>query len=61
MVQTFEEKIDALVAGEIEELLIEKDIFFEFREAWLNHPEKNKIYGEAGLGGKVVYRKNIEN
>lgn len=55
------EKINLLISGELEELVIEKPDFFEFREAWLAHPEKNKLKGEAGLGGKVIYRKILEN
>jgi len=41
----------------IEELLVERADFFLFREIWLNHPQKNQIVGEAGLGGRVIYRK----
>lgn len=58
MEKSYEEQINALVTGELEELVVEKENFFEFREAWLTHPEKNSLVGEAGLGGKVVYRKS---
>ncbi|MGO3732017.1 MAG: hypothetical protein ACTJHC_02455 [Vagococcus sp.] len=55
--QEFVQRIDSLVIGEIAELVVEKDQFFSFREAWLTHPDKESIEGEAGLGGRVVYRK----
>lgn len=51
------EKIELLLKEEEKEILVEKQDFLLFREVWLNHPEKNRIVGEAGLGGKVVYRK----
>lgn len=61
MENNYTEKINLLVSGELEELVVEKKDFFEFREAWLIHPEKNSIKGEAGLGGKVTYRKILES
>lgn len=57
MENPYKEKIDLLVSGEITELIVEKEDFLLFREVWLTHPEKNNIIGEAGLCGKVVYRK----
>lgn len=60
----FEEKIAQLLSGECSELVVEKDDFFTFREAWLAHPERKKIIGEAHLGGKVIYRReedDVEN
>ena len=50
------EKIESLVTGAVDELLVEKEDFFLFREVWLNHPKKSQIVGEASLGGKVTYR-----
>ena len=58
MENPYVEKIEALLNGEIKELVVEKENFFEFREVWLTHPEKKRLVGEAGLGGKVVYRKS---
>lgn len=57
METTFEAKIEALLNGEISEIIVEKPDFFQFREVWLKHPNKCKIVGEASLGGKVIYRK----
>ena len=61
MENPYNEKIDLLISNEISELVIEKDEFLIFRNAWLNHSEKNNIKGEAGLGGKVKKKKNNEN
>ena len=58
MENPYEEKIEQLVTGEITELIVEKEDFLLFREVWLTHPEKNNIIGEAGLSGKVIYRKS---
>lgn len=57
MENPFEAKIKELLNGEISEIVVEKPDFFQFREVWLTHPNKDKIVGEAGLGGKVIYRK----
>ncbi len=46
-----------LVDGSLEELIIEKEDFFTFRDAWLNHPNKKDILGEARHGGRVIYTK----
>lgn len=53
------EKVAALLAGDLKEIVVEKEDFFLFREVWINHPEKNEIIGEASLGGRVVYRKAV--
>lgn len=45
-----------LVAGEIDELVIEQPEFLLFRESWNTHPNRKEIVGEAGLEGKIVYR-----
>lgn len=59
--ENFAEKIAELLAGTITELVVEKEDFFEFRAVWLVHPNRESIVGEAGLGGKIVYRqKNAE-
>lgn len=52
--------IENLLTEKIEEIYVEKEDFFLFRDAWINHPEKDKIIGEAILGGKVIYRKESE-
>ena len=47
---SFEAQVEALLNGEIEEIIVEKDEFFSFREVWNSHPNKKQIVGEAGLG-----------
>ncbi|MGX7025102.1 hypothetical protein [Vagococcus hydrophili] len=51
-------EIEKLLTGEIEEINVEKEDFFLFRDVWVKHPEKDQIVGEAILGGRVIYRKN---
>ncbi|MBO0475856.1 hypothetical protein DOK76_02160 [Vagococcus sp. DIV0080] len=58
---SYTEKIESLLSEEITELVVEKDEFYQFREAWVAHPKKNMIVGEASLGGKVIYRKDKQN
>lgn len=54
---SFEAQIEALLNDEIEKIIVEKEDFFSFRDVWNSHPNKKQIVGEAGLGGKVIYRK----
>lgn len=49
-------QLDDLVAGTISEIVVKKEDFMTFRTAWLNHPQKNQIVGEAKLHGEVIYR-----
>lgn len=50
-------QLDNLVNEEIDELIVKKGDFMEFREVWLVHPEKKQVYGTASLGGDILYRK----
>lgn len=52
----YSEEIQKLVDGVIDEIIIEKENFLTFRNAWLINENKNLIVGEAGLSGQVVYR-----
>ena len=45
----FVEKIASLKAGEISELIVEQNEFFQFRD-------RAEIVGEAGLNGRIIYR-----
>lgn len=47
----FVEKIASLKAGEISELIVEQNDFFQFRDAWISLPDRAEIVGEAGLNG----------
>lgn len=51
-------KIEALVEGTIPQLEITQEEFMGFREAWLGHPKRQEIVGEAGLNGQIIYRKS---
>ncbi|WHZ31385.1 hypothetical protein QNK01_07825 [Desemzia incerta] len=55
--EEIQQKIFALSNGEVEEINIQKEEFMLFLEVWNQHPEKNNVIGEAGLGGNVVYRR----
>lgn len=52
----FKVEIDKLVSGDLTEIHIEPTDFLAFRDAWLDHPEKKRIIGEAQHKGHVVYR-----
>lgn len=55
--EEIQQKIFALSNGEVEEINIQKEEFMIFLEVWNQHPKKNTVIGEAGLGGNVVYRR----
>ncbi|MGC6769192.1 hypothetical protein ACYSNR_18350 [Enterococcus sp. LJL128] len=52
----FEERIQQLKEGEISEIVVERNDFNLFREAWKVLPDRTKIIGEAGLNGEIIYR-----
>lgn len=52
----FEQLLDQLEQGEIDELVVEKTEFLDFREVWLLRENRTSIVGEAGLNGKIIYR-----
>lgn len=52
----YSQEIQKLVDGVIDEIVIEKENFLSFRNAWLKNENKNLVVGEAGLSGQVVYR-----
>lgn len=56
LVDKFEEMLEQLAAGEIEEIRVSNDEFFVFRDAWLKRTDRVQFVGEASLGGHVIYR-----
>lgn len=56
LVDKYEELLEQLAAGEIEEINIQNDEFFVFRDAWLKRSDRILFVGEASLGGHVKYR-----
>lgn len=56
MVDKYEELLEQLAAGEIEEINIQNDEFFVFRDAWLKRSDRILFVGETSLGGHVKYR-----
>ena len=52
--------LDKLQNGEIEEIVIERDDFFVFREVWINREDRTSFVGEAGLNGKIIYRYEMD-
>lgn len=52
----FYNEIQKLVDGVISEIIVEKEMFLTFRNAWLASEHRQSIVGEAGLSGKVIYR-----
>lgn len=55
-VNPYEEQLKKLIAGDLQELMVEQEDFLVFREAWLAHPQRKEIVGEAGLNGRIIYR-----
>lgn len=53
---SFEEKIQQLREGKLSEIVIEQSDFSVFRETWKATEDREKIIGEAGLNGKIIYR-----
>ncbi|WP_330932669.1 hypothetical protein [Enterococcus sp. BWR-S5] len=56
LVNKYEELLEQLAAGEIEEIRVPNDEFFVFRDAWLKRADRILFVGEASLGGHVIYR-----
>ena len=51
----YEEMLQQLADGEIQNIEIEKEQFYEFRELLIIHPLFKHFRGEAKQSGKVVY------
>lgn len=56
MENQYVERLEQLKRGEIKEIVVEREAFFEFRDAWLVRPDRASFIGEAGLNGKIIYR-----
>lgn len=54
----YEEMIASLKEGKIPEIIVEPKDFFQFREVWIQLPDRMDIIGEAGLNGRIIYRYN---
>lgn len=52
----FTNLLQQLQDGTIEEIEVQQDEFFSFREAWIVLPNRNDIVGEASLNGQITYR-----
>lgn len=50
------EEIQALKEGKIETIVVSREAFIRFREAWLQTEDRTAIVGEAGLNGQIIYR-----
>ncbi|WP_321389031.1 hypothetical protein [uncultured Enterococcus sp.] len=61
MVNKFEELLEQLASGEIAELKVSNDEFFQFRDVWMKRQDRTNIVGEASHGGHVVYRYRKED
>ncbi|MBP1045462.1 hypothetical protein I6N96_04180 [Enterococcus sp. BWM-S5] len=56
LVNKFEEMLEQLAVGEINEISIQNSEFFIFREAWAKRADRVLFVGEAAHGGHVIYR-----
>ncbi|MHC5267626.1 hypothetical protein ACYSNO_00360 [Enterococcus sp. LJL98] len=50
------EEIQALKQGDLKEIVVNREDFIEFRNAWLQTENRTEIVGEAGLNGQITYR-----
>lgn len=50
------EEIQKLKEGVIETIVVERENFIAFRNAWLQIDNRTEIVGEAGLNGQIIYR-----
>ena len=51
----YEELLDQLRTGELDQFVLEAKDFKEFYEVWRNYPYQNAIRGVADRGGVVTY------
>ena len=51
----YEELLDQLRTGELDQFVLEAKDFKEFYEVWRNYPYQNAIRGIADRGGVVPY------
>lgn len=51
----YEEMLEQLRSGELEEFVLEAKDFKAFYEVWRNYPYQNAIRGVAARGGVVTY------
>lgn len=52
----YEELIQQLVDGKIEDIKVERENVMTFIEAWKEREDRKYIVGEAMQGGNVIYR-----
>ncbi|MBC6498408.1 hypothetical protein H7R52_05150 [Weissella confusa] len=57
----YEELLDQLRTGELDQFVLEAKDFKEFYEVWRNYPYQNAIRGIADRGGVVTYTANELN
>lgn len=51
----YEEILGKLESGEIENITIQKEDFYSFREVLIKHPKFKHFRGDAKQGGTVIY------
>ncbi|MHC5215178.1 hypothetical protein ACYSNR_00815 [Enterococcus sp. LJL128] len=61
MINKYDEIMDKLAAGELDEFVVNNNEFFLFREAWLKREDRTNFVGEAAHGGHVTYRYEKED
>ncbi|WP_040534516.1 hypothetical protein [Schleiferilactobacillus shenzhenensis] len=55
----YQQALEQLVAGKIDEITIKPENFFAFRAVWTDFPQRNEIVGTAERGGTITYRFNV--
>lgn len=52
---SFEQQIEDLRSGKIDEIQVNRDNFFLWREVWIKQEDKKYFKGIAGHKGKITY------
>lgn len=54
--ESYDQQLDKLKSGEIEEIYVPRENFMMFRDIWIKREDRKYFVGEAAHGGNVTYR-----
>lgn len=55
MTKNIDEQLNQLENGEIPQIIVEKEDFYQYREKIVAHPKFKHFRGEAKQGAQVIY------
>lgn len=59
MASDYNQQLQALLAGQIDELTVQAKDFMVFRKAWQELPQRKEISGTAERNGTIIYRHDV--